>query len=165
MRLPTQCVIRWPMVYLQGYRSLSPERMQGNGSENWVHQAEHLLAKCKQTEMGSSPITGAAASKNNPVAQQLRNPVWAVTSAAEQLWQERQSILPRHARISSKKVQLGIEHVGKLFTILLCEQAGMYCCRSAGGSEWVPWATNITSSLCRPFIKTSSSCINSSLDK
>lgn len=99
MSLPTQCVIRWPMVYLRGYRSLSPERMQGNGSENWVHQAEHLLAKCKQTEMGSSPITGAAASKNNPVAQQLRNPVWAVSSAAKQLWQERQSILPRHARI------------------------------------------------------------------
>lgn len=81
--LPTQCVIRWSMVYLRAYRSLSPERMQGNGSENSVHLVEHLLAKCKQKEMGSSPTTGAATSKNNPVTQQLRNSAQMVTSAVE----------------------------------------------------------------------------------
>lgn len=86
--LPTQCVIIWPMVYLRGYRSLSPERMQSNDSENWVHLVEHLLAKCKQIEMGSSPTTGGAASKNNPVTQQLRNSAQMVTSAAEQSCQQ-----------------------------------------------------------------------------
>lgn len=40
--------------------------MQSNGSENWVHLVGHLLAKCKQPEIGSSPITGPAASKNEP---------------------------------------------------------------------------------------------------
>lgn len=38
--------------------------------------------------MGSSPTTGAAASKNNPVAQQLRNPAQMVTSAAERSSQQ-----------------------------------------------------------------------------
>lgn len=42
---------------------------------------EHLLAKCKQIEMRSSHTSGAAASKNDPVIQQLKNPVKMVTSA------------------------------------------------------------------------------------
>lgn len=55
-----------------GVQIFIPRENEGNGSENWVRLVEHLLAKCKQTEMGSSPTTRAAASKNNPVAQQLR---------------------------------------------------------------------------------------------
>lgn len=43
---------------------------QKTGS-NW---AEHLLTNCKHTETGSCVITGRAASKNNPIAQQLGNP-------------------------------------------------------------------------------------------
>lgn len=46
---------------------LPREDCRVNGSRNRVHQVKHLLAKCKQTEMGSSPTT-----KNNPVAQQLQ---------------------------------------------------------------------------------------------
>lgn len=87
LMLPTQCVIRWSVFYMWGYRSLSPERIQGNGSENWVHLVQHLLAKCKQTMLGSSPTIAAQQhlkKKKNPVAQQLRNPALMVTSAAEQ---------------------------------------------------------------------------------
>lgn len=72
-----------------GCADLYPHRGYGvNGSENWVHLVEHLLVNCKHTEMGSSLTNGAAASKNNPVAQQLRNPAQMVTSAAAQSWQQ-----------------------------------------------------------------------------
>lgn len=67
-----------------GVQIFIPQRGCGaNGSENWVHLVQHLSAKCKQTEMRSSPTTGAAVSKNNSVEQQLRNLAQMVTSATE----------------------------------------------------------------------------------
>lgn len=122
------------MFYLQGYRSLSPGRLEGNGSENWVHLVKHLLAKCRQKEIRSSPKTGKAASKNNPLAQKLRNPAQMVTSAAEQSLE--QVKVSNNFSTCEQRVQLGIQCVGILLTILLREQAGMCCCRSAGGSVW-----------------------------
>lgn len=43
--------------------------------------------------------------------------------------------------VSSEKVQLGVQHVGILLTILLRERAGIYCCISAGGSVRAAWET------------------------
>lgn len=115
-QLLMQCVIKWPMVYLQGYRSLSPERMQGNGLENWVHLVEHLLAKCKQTETGSSPTTGAAVSKNDPVAQQPRNPAELVTSAVKDTL---------HMHISTTTTTTATR--GSQFVLIILIQVNLIC--------------------------------------
>lgn len=106
--------------YLRGYRSLSPERMQSNGSENWVHLVGHLLAKCKQPEIGSSPITGPAASKNNPVAQQLWNPagMCCCRSAQGSAWAAWETVItfPRwmpFIKISYSRIHFGLNKVQK----------------------------------------------------
>lgn len=158
--LPTQCVIRWPSVFMRGYRSLSPERMQGNGWENCVLLFEHLLAKCKQTETRSSPTTGAAASKNNPNTQQIRN---LLTNGYQYnqailVSQSIQLFLCMERRVFPEELQLGVLHVRTLLSIKLCERAGVYCFRSVRGSVWAAWETVITFSLCIPFITVCYSC-------
>lgn len=90
--------------------------MQSNGSENWVHLVGHLLAKCKQPEIGSSPTTGPAASKNNPVAQQLWNPAQMVTHAAKQVVMASQ-VLEREGE-RGERAQLCTLRVGILLTTL-----------------------------------------------
>lgn len=110
-------------------------------------QFEHLLAKCKQIETGSSPTTGVAASKNNPVTQQHRNSAQMVTSSAESSCQRVKG--SNHFSTCTdlfcpRKYSSTVQRVGILFTITIRERVGMCCLRSAGGSVQAAWETVIT---------------------